>query len=73
MPARNPRFPAERRVRRIIGYGNAVAGALCFRPIAARGSEHMKQSTVQFISFLILAAIVLTTGLGAVGVPAGVF
>jgi hypothetical protein len=30
----------------------------------------MKQSTVQMISFLVLGAIVLATGLGAIGAPA---
>jgi hypothetical protein len=29
----------------------------------------MKQSTVQLISFLVLGAIVLATGLGAIGGP----
>jgi len=30
----------------------------------------MKQSTVQLISFLVLAAVVLATGFGAIGGPA---
>jgi hypothetical protein len=41
-----------------------------YSPVVASGSEHMKQSTVQLISFLVLAAIVLATGLGAIGAPA---
>ena len=56
--------------RRAIGYGNEPPGALCFHPIVAPGSEHMKQSTVQLISFLVLAAVVLATGFGAIGGPA---
>lgn len=57
-------------VGRAIGYGNDPPGTLCSHPIIARGLEPMKQSTVQMISFLVLSAIVLATGLGAIGGPA---
>ena len=57
-------------VRQGIGYGNEQPGTLCSHPIVARGLEPMKQSTVQMISFLVLGAIVLATGLGAIGGPA---
>jgi len=57
-------------VGRAIGYGNEPPRTLCSHPIIARGLEPMKHSTVQMISFLVLSAIVLATGLGAIGGPA---
>ncbi len=65
-----PAFSWLPEVRRAIGYGNEPPGALCSHPIVALGSEHMKQSTVQLISFLVLGAVVLATGFGAIGGPA---